>query len=383
MRIFACKEQLSGERRVPVTPNTVSKLAKLGASVEIERGLGDSIALEDSDYEAAGAKIGQARERSLREADLVLRVRKPSLEEIGLLKKGCVHISFLDPFNERQVVERLAAAGVSAISMEMLPRTTVAQKMDALSSQANLSGYVAVILAASYCQRIFPMMITPAGTIKPLKVFVIGVGVAGLQAIATARRLGATVEAFDTRPVVEEQVKSLGARFVKLDLGELSQTADGYAKPLTPEQIEKQRELLAERVASADVVVTAAQVFGRKAPIIVTSAMLDRMKPGSIVVDTAVESGGNVEGLKYDDVLDVAGVKVLGFANLPSRAATNASEMLANNLAALVEYCWDKQSLSFQLDLTREILSRSIVTHAGEIRNETIRKAYALDPLPG
>jgi NAD(P) transhydrogenase subunit alpha len=267
--------------------------------------------------------------------------------------------------------------------MEMLPRTTVAQKMDALSSQANLSGYVAVILAASYCQRIFPMMITPAGTIKPLKVFVIGVGVAGLQAIATARRLGATVEAFDTRPVVEEQVKSLGARFVKLDLGELSQTADGYAKPLTPEQIEKQRELLAERVASADVVVTAAQVFGRKAPIIVTSAMLDRMKPGSIVVDTAVESGGNVEGLKYDDVLDVAGVKVLGFANLPSRAATNASEMLANNLAALVEYCWDKQSLSFQLDLTREILSRSIVTHAGEIRNETIRKAYALDPLPG
>jgi NAD(P) transhydrogenase subunit alpha len=383
MRIFACKEQLSGERRVPVTPNTVSKLAKLGASVEIERGLGDSIALEDSDYEAAGAKIGQARERSLQEADLVLRVRKPSLEEIGLLKKGCVHISFLDPFNERQVVERLAAAGVSAISMEMLPRTTVAQKMDALSSQANLSGYVAVILAASYCQRIFPMMITPAGTIKPLKVFVIGVGVAGLQAIATARRLGATVEAFDTRPVVEEQVKSLGARFVKLDLGELSQTADGYAKPLTPEQIEKQRELLAERVASADVVVTAAQVFGRKAPIIVTSAMLDRMKPGSIVVDTAVESGGNVEGLKYDEVLDVAGVKVLGFANLPSRAATNASEMLANNLAALVEYCWDKQSLSFQLDLTREILSRSIVTHAGEIRNETIRKAYALDPLPG
>jgi H+-translocating NAD(P) transhydrogenase subunit alpha len=383
MRIFACKEQLSGERRVPVTPNTVSKLAKLGASVEIERGLGDSIALEDSDYEAAGAKIGQARERSLQEADLVLRVRKPSVEEIGLLKKGCVHISFLDPFNERQVVERLAAAGVSAISMEMLPRTTVAQKMDALSSQANLSGYVAVILAASYCQRIFPMMITPAGTIKPLKVFVIGVGVAGLQAIATARRLGATVEAFDTRPVVEEQVKSLGARFVKLDLGELSQTADGYAKPLTPEQIEKQRELLAERVASADVVVTAAQVFGRKAPIIVTSAMLDRMKPGSIVVDTAVESGGNVEGLKYDEVLDVAGVKVLGFANLPSRAATNASEMLANNLAALVEYCWDKQSLSFQLDLTREILSRSIVTHAGEIRNETIRKAYALDPLPG
>ena len=231
--------------------------------------------------------------------------------------------------------------------MEMVPRSTVAQKMDALSSQANLSGYVAVILAANFCQRIFPMMITPAGTIKPLRVFVIGVGVAGLQAIATARRLGATVEAFDTRPVVEEQVKSLGARFVKLDIGEVSQTADGYAKPLTPEQIQKQRELLAERVASADVVITAAQVFGRKAPVIVTSEMVRQMKAGSVIVDTAVESGGNVEGLKYDEVLDVGGVKVVGFANLPSRAAANASEMLSNNFAAFIEHSWDKQNQTF------------------------------------
>jgi NAD(P) transhydrogenase subunit alpha len=380
MRIFACKERVAGERRAPVTPGSVSKLVKLGAGVEVEEGLGDSISYRDADYEAAGATVARDRERSFHEADLVLRVRPPTVDEVGLLKPGSLQISFLDPFNQRPLVERLAAGRITAISMEMIPRTTVAQKMDALSSQANLSGYVAVILAARYCSRIFPMMITPAGTIKPLRVFVIGVGVAGLQAIATARRLGATVEAFDTRPVVEEQVKSLGARFVKLDLGEVAQTADGYAKPLTPEQIEKQRELLAERVASADVVITAAQVFGRKAPIIVTSAMVQRMKPGSVIVDTAVESGGNVEELKHNEVANIGGVTVVGLADLPSRAATNASDMLANNFAALIEHCWDKQRQTFSLDLTQEILRRCVVTHGGEICNETIRTAYGLPP---
>ena len=381
MRIFACKEHLTGERRAPVTPASVAKLIGLGATVEVEEGVGASSFFRDAAYETAGAEIGRDRERSLREADLVLRVRKPTIEEAGLLKPGCIQISFLDPFNERQLVERLAAARVSAISMEMLPRITVAQKMDALSSQANLSGYVAVILAARYCARIFPMMITPAGTLKPLRVFVIGVGVAGLQAIATARRLGATVEAFDTRPAVEEQVKSLGARFVKVDLGEVAQTADGYAKPLTPEQIQKQRELLAERVASADIVITAAQVFGRKAPVIVTSAMVGQMSAGSVIVDTAVESGGNVEGVKPDEVSDVGGVTVVALTNLPSHAATNASEMLANNFAALIEHCWDKQSQTFALDLSQEILRRAVVTHAGEICNETIRGAYGLPSL--
>ena len=381
MQIFACKEQLAGERRAPVTPTSAAKLIRLGAKVEVEEGIGESSSFRDADYEAAGAGIGRDRERSLRQADLVLRVRKPTIDEAGILKPGCIQISFLDPFNERELVERLAATQVSAISMEMLPRITVAQKMDALSSQANLSGYVAVILAARYCSRIFPMMITPAGTLKPLRVFVIGVGVAGLQAIATARRLGATVEAFDTRPVVEEQVKSLGARFVKLDLGELAQTADGYAKPLTPEQIAKQRELLAERVASADVVITAAQVFGRKAPVIVTSGMVAQMSAGSVIVDTAVESGGNVEGAKTDEISEVGGVKVVALTNLPSRVATNASEMLANNFAALIEHCWDKENQAFALDLSQEILRRAVVTHGGEICNETIRGAYGLTPL--
>src|SRR6478672_1497762 len=260
MRIFVPKELHPAESRIPVLPDGAAKLVRLGAELEVEQGLGTALNYQDRDYESAGAKISRDRLRSLTEAGLLLRLQKPPLDEVNLLSKGCIHASFLNPFNERELVLRLAAAEVTAISMEMIPRTTVAQTMDVLSSQANLAGYVAVTLAATAVNRIFPMLMTPAGTIKPLRVFVIGVGVAGLQAIATARRLGASVEAFDTRPVVEEQVKSLGARFVKLDLGELAQTADGYAKPLTPEQIEKQRELLAERVASADVVITAAQV---------------------------------------------------------------------------------------------------------------------------
>jgi len=218
---------------------------------------------------------------------------------------------------------------------------------------------------------------TPAGTIKPLRVFIIGVGVAGLQAIATARRLGASVEAFDTRPVVAEQVKSLGAKFVKADLGETGETAGGYAKPLTPEQLQKQRELMAERVAQADVVITAAQVFGKKAPLIITAEMVKQMKPGSIIVDTAVESGGNVECSKYDEEVEIGGVKIIGYANLPGRVAANASEMYSNNLSAFVEHFWDKGVKAFRLDLTNEILKGCVITHAGKICSEMLQAAYA------
>ena len=277
MRIFVPKEPDSSEARVPVSPVTAAKLVKLGADCEVERGLGVSVGWPDKEYEAAGAKTSSDRVQSLSSADLVLRLRKPPLEEIERLKSGSIHVSLLDPFNEEKLVHRLAAVGVTAVSMEMIPRVAIAQKMDALSSQANLGGYVAVILAAAASKRILPMMTTAAGTIKPLRMFVIGVGVAGLQAIATGRRLGAWVEAFDTRPVVEEQVKSLGAKFVKIDLGETGETAGGYAKPLTPEQLQKQREVTAEHVALADIVITAAQVFGRKAPIVVTTEMIKRM----------------------------------------------------------------------------------------------------------
>ncbi len=280
MRIFVPREIHPGETRAPLVPATVVRLVKLGVQVEVESNIGSTILQSDNRYREAGATISKDRRASLGAADMVLRLRKPPMDEAGAMKPGCIHISFLDPFNDLELVQALAAGGVSAISMQMIPRSTVAQKMDALSSQANLGGYISVLIAAERLGKILPMMTTPAGTIRPAKVFVIGVGVAGLQAIATAKRLGAQVEAFDTRPVVEEQVHSLGARFVKADLGETGQTAQGYAKELTPEQLAKQREVMAQHCAPADVVITAAQVFGRKAPIIVTTEMVKTMTPG-------------------------------------------------------------------------------------------------------
>jgi NAD(P) transhydrogenase subunit alpha len=377
MRIFVPKETDPAEKRIPMLPGGAAKLVKLGAEIEVEQGLGTALNYADRDYESAGAKISTDRLRSLAEADMLLRLRKPPLNEVDILRKGCIHASFLNPFNERELVLRFAAAEVTAVSMEMIPRTTVAQKMDVLSSQANLAGYVAVTLAATAINRIFPMLMTPAGTIRPLRVFVIGVGVAGLQAIATARRLGASVEAFDTRPVVEEQVKSLGAKFVKADLGETGETAGGYAKALTPEQLQKQREVMAEHVGQADILITAAQVFGKKAPVIVTTQMVKQMKPGSIVVDTAIETGGNVECTKYGEEVELGGVKIIGFANLPGRVAANASEMYSNNMGAFVEHFWDKGANAFHMDITNDILKGCVITHAGKICNEMIQAAYA------
>jgi H+-translocating NAD(P) transhydrogenase subunit alpha len=377
MRIFVPKEIYPGEKRVPLSPATVGKLAKLGADVEIESNLGATVNWPDSDYENVGARLSSDRRASLSSAQLILRVRKPPFDEIDDLKAGSVHISLLDPFNEEKLVRRLAGAQVTAVSMEMIPRVTVAQPMDVLSSQANLVGYVSVVLAANAVDRIFPMMTTAAGMIKPLRMFVIGVGVAGLQAIATGRRLGAWVEAFDTRPVVEEQVKSLGAKFVKLDLGETGETAGGYARELTTEQLQRQRQLMADHVASADVVITAAQVFGRKAPVIISSDMVQKMRPGSVVVDTAVETGGNVEGSVRDQEVIVNGAKIIGFANLASRVASHASEMYSNNLGAFLQYFWNKETKAFGLDLTHEILKACVVTHGGEITNQTILQAYA------
>jgi NAD(P) transhydrogenase subunit alpha len=376
MRIFVPKEAYSGETRVAIAPVGVSKLAKLGGVVEVEKGIGAGINWTDEDYEKAGARLSGDRSQSLKEAELILRVRKPPVEEVAYLRPTAIHISLLDPFNEEKLIRRLAEAQVTAISMEMIPRVTVSQPMDVLSSQANLVGYVAVILAAAGINRILPMMTTAAGTIKPLRMFVIGVGVAGLQAIATGRRLGAWVEAFDTRPVVEEQVKSLGAKFVKLDLGETGETAGGYAKPLTPEQLQKQRELMAEHVALADIVITAAQVFGRKAPVIITAEMVRRMRPGSVVVDTAIETGGNVEGAVRDQEVTLNGVKIIGFTNLAGRVAGHASEMYSNNLCAFVQHFLNKETKDFSLDLNHEILKACVVTHGGQIVNETIKQAY-------
>ncbi len=367
------KENHPGEQRAAIIPPSVEKLVKKGAEIIVEAGIGETIGLSDDDYKKAGAKISD-RASLLSSSDIVMRLRKPPQEEISKLKKGSIHISFLDPFNEPQLIEEFSKNQISAISMEMIPRSTIAQKMDALSSQANLAGYVTVILAADRLNKILPMMMTPSGTITPSRVFVIGAGVAGLQAIATAKRLGARVEAFDTRPVVEEQVQSLGAKFVKIDLGETGQTKDGYAKALTPEQIKKQQQGMAKICANSDIVITTAQLFGRKAPVIVTKEMVAAMKPGSVIVDMAVESGGNVEGSKVDEEVKVNGVLIIGLGNLPGRVAAHASQMYSSNLTSLIESYWDEEQKTFNLNLEDETIQGCLITHKGEIVNATVKK---------
>src|SRR5579862_2958294 len=372
MKISVPKETHPGETRAPLTPDSAAKLVKLGAQVEVEAGLGAAAGFIDDAYTKAGATIATDRKALIGSGDMILRLRKPPAEEIAWLKQGAVHASLLDPFNEKELVQKFAECGVSSISMEFIPRTTRAQKMDVLSSQANLGGYEAVILAARYSNKIFPMMTTAAGTILPSKVFIIGVGVAGLQAIATAKRLGAKVIAYDTRPVVEEQVKSLGAQFLKIDIGETGQTKDGYAKALTEEQIKIQRDAMKKTCAESDVVISAAQVFGRKAPVLISPEMMDAMKPGSGIVDMAIETGGNVEGAVLDQVTDRNGVKIVGIANLPGRVPLHASQVYSANLTSLIEEFWDKQNKTFVLKLDDEIIKGCLITHGGKVVNEKL-----------
>ncbi len=375
MKIFIPKETWEGETRVPMIPSTVKKLASLGAEIEIESGMGEAVKFGNDEYTEAGASVSNDAAASLSSADMVLRLRQPGKEDIGKLKEGCIHVSYLDPFNNFDLLDTLAEKKITAICMEMIPRTTIAQKMDALSSQASLAGYVAVILAAERMNKILPMMMTPAGTIVPARVFIIGAGVAGLQAIATAKRMGARVDAFDTRPVVEEQVQSLGAKFVKIDLGETGQTEDGYAKQLTEEQLQMQREGMAKVCAQSDVVITTAQVFGRKAPLIVTEEMVAGMKPGSVIVDLASESGGNVAGTVCDQEVDINGVKIIGLANIPGRVALDASQMYSSNLSNFLEHFWDKEEKTFVLNREDEIVQGCMMTDGGEIVNEMIKNA--------
>ncbi len=376
MQIGVPKETWPGELRVAVVPQNAKKLVDLGFSITIESGAGLAAGFTDDDYREAGVAVSSDRAAVLSTADIVLRVRKPESGEVGQHKSGAISVSFLDPFNEQALVESMAGQGIVGISMEMIPRSTRAQKMDALSSQANLAGYVTIIQAAFHAPKIFPMMMTPAGTIPPARVFVIGAGVAGLQAIATAKRLGARVEAFDTRPVVAEQVQSLGAKFVEIDLGDTGQTDQGYAKELTPEQLEMQREGQKKVIAQSDVVVTTAQLFGRKAPVIVGRDMVEAMKPGSVVVDMAVETGGNVEGSVLDQVTDINGVKVIGQGNLPSEVARNASEMYSNNLFNLLDEFWDAEEKTLNLDPEDEIVEACVITRDGTVVNETIKNIY-------
>ena len=373
-RFFAPLETNPAEQRATVAPTTVTKLCALGLEVLIQAGAGTQSDYSDAEYEKAGATIVPDADTGYAQADIVARVSKPSSEDLNKIKPGTLHISFLDPFNETALIDDLAKRDISAISMEMIPRSTLAQKMDALSSQANLAGYAAVTMATDRMTKILPMMMTPSGTISPARFFIIGVGVAGLQAIATAKRLGARVEAFDTRPIVEEQVKSLGAKFVKVDLGEMSETDQGYAKELTPEQLDKQRQEMAKACARADVVITTAKLFGRKAPLILNNEVLDQMQNGSILIDLAVESGGNVEGSKVgEEVVTTNGVRIIGPENLEGYYPKDATLMLASNFYNLIEHFWDAEAKDFQYKEDDEILNGCLITKGGAIVHERFK----------
>ena len=373
-RLFAPLEKSPSETRAALSPASVKKLCDLGLEVSVEKGIGIKSDYSDKEYETAGATIVADMGTGYAEADIIARVRKPEPSELEGIKPGTLHISFLDPFNETALIDDLAKRDISAISMEMIPRSTLAQKMDALSSQANLAGYAAVTMATDRMTKILPMMMTPSGTISPARFFIIGVGVAGLQAIATAKRLGARVEAFDTRPVVEEQVKSLGAKFVKVDLGEMGQTDQGYAKELTPEQLDKQRQEMAKACARADVVITTAKLFGRKAPLILNNEVLDQMQPGSMLIDLAVESGGNVEGSKVgEEVVTQNGVRIIGPENLEGYYPKDATLMLASNFYNLIEHFWDTEAKDFKYDAEDEILNGCLITKDGAIVHERFK----------
>lgn len=370
MHIVATRESWPGELRAALVPASVSKLVGFGFDVSVETGLGAGSRFTDDAYKEAGAAVSDDAAELLGAADVILHVRQPDLESVDLMREGATHVSFLDPFNEQELVARMAQRGLQSVSLEMIPRSTRAQKMDALSSQANLAGYVTVVLAAAHLPRIFPMMMTPAGTLAPARVFVIGAGVAGLQAIATARRLGARVEAFDTRPVVAEEVRSLGARFLDIDIGEREQDEQGYAKPLTEEQLALQQEGMAAAIARADILITTAAVFGRPAPRIVTKDMVEAMQSSSVVVDMAVESGGNVEGSKLDEVVEIDGVTVVGMGNLPSKVASHASEMYSANLVHFIDEFKVEDKGEIHLDPDSEIASACVLTRDGQVVRE-------------
>jgi len=360
---------------VGLTPQVVDKLVRLGMSVTLEPGIGDSLYLADAAYEKVGARFEPDRATLLDGADALVAVNKPTPATIGGLREGAIAVSFLDPFRSPDAVRALADAKVSAFCMELIPRSTYAQKMDALSSQASLAGYGAVVIAAERIDKSLPMMSTPAGTIPPARVFVVGAGVAGLQAIATAKRLGARVEAYDTRPVVKEQVQSLGARFVEIDVGETGQTEQGYAKALTEEQLEMQRKQMAKICAGADVIITTAQVFGRPAPKIISAEMVAGMRPGAVIVDLAASTGGNVEGTQADhEVRTDNGVLIVGLGNFPAEVARDASQMYASNVYFLLEHAYDKEANVLKLDTEDEVIGAALLTHEGQIRDGRVRE---------
>jgi len=368
-KVLVCKEKDPRETRVALIPDDIKKLGFMGFEFLVVSGAGIKSGFSDESYISAGAKIIAKEEDGYESSEIIVRIMKP--ESVQGIKKDTLHLSYMDPFNESRLLNEFAENGIQAVSLEMIPRSTLAQKMDVQSSQTSLAGYVAVLNAAAKLPKILPMMVTPAGTINPARVFIIGVGVAGLQAIATAKRLGARVDAFDTRPVVEEQVKSLGASFVKIDLGEMGQTTQGYAKELTPEQIAKQKEVQAKVCERSNIVITTAKVFGRKAPRLIEKSVIDRMMPGSIIVDMAVSTGGNVEGSKlFEEVVTENGVTIMSGDMLERQVPYDASKMFSGNITAFLSHFYDKESKEFKMNLEEPIMKGCLLTSGGKIIHE-------------
>ncbi len=373
MKIAIVRERADGETRVAATPETVTKLIGLGASVAIEAGAGEKARFPDAEYEKAGASVGSAAD-TVKDADIVLTVRRPTVDVLIGAKGGALVIGTMDPFGNEGDVESLGKAGFTAVAMEFMPRITRAQVMDILSSQANLAGYQAVLEAANAFDRAMPMMMTAAGTVRPAKVFVMGAGVAGLQAIATAKRLGAVVSATDVRAAAGEQVESLGAKFIMTEALKDASGTGGYARELTADEKAAQALLTATHISKQDIVITTALIPGRPAPKLVTAEMVATMQPGSVIVDLAAERGGNVELTKPDEVVTTAnGVTVIGHRNWPARLATSASSLYARNLFAFLETMFDKKTKEFAVNWDDELVKATVLTRDGAIVHPNIK----------
>jgi NAD(P) transhydrogenase subunit alpha len=375
MRIGIPKERRPDERRVAASPDTVKRYKALGLEPVVEGGAGLGAAIADQVFADAGATVADDP-AAVWDSEIVLKVQRPDDDEVGRLKQGQVLVAMLDPYNNREQLEAYAKAGAVSFAMELLPRTTRAQAMDVLSSQANLAGYRAMVDAMAEYSRVLPMMMTAAGTVTPAKVFVVGAGVAGLQAIATARRMGAVVTATDVRPAAKEEIESLGGKFVGF-IPEDAATKGGYARPLTAEEQAEQAKMVAEHLKGQDIVVTTAQIPGRKAPRIVTADMVKSMKPGSVVLDMAAESGGNVEGSKPGKTVEVGGVKVVGAKNLPSRIAPATTVLYARNLFNFVQLLVDPKSKELKVDTADDLIRGTLLTQGGAIVHDAFKPAAA------
>jgi NAD(P) transhydrogenase subunit alpha len=376
MKVAVIAETDAGESRVAATPETVKKMIGLGATVAVEPSAGTKSGILDADYTAAGAALSSD---AINGADIVLQVRRPEADELSRLKKGAIVIGMMDPYGQDSALRAMAEAEIVAFALELLPRITRAQVMDVLSSQANLAGYRAVIDAAAEFGRVLPMMMTAAGTVPATRVFIMGAGVAGLQAIATARRLGAIVTATDVRPAAKEQVESLGAKFVAVEDEEFkaAETAGGYAKEMSKEYQAKQAALVAEHIKKQDIVITTALIPGRPAPRLVSKEMVASMRPGSVLIDLAVERGGNVEGVRPDAVTELGGVKIVGYRNVPGRLAATASSLYAKNVYAFLEILIDKKTKSLAVNWDDEIVKATALTRDGAIVHPSFRPKSA------